>query len=220
MIQSVALRQKVLVILLTIGLAAMGSGCSSSAKEPLPPGSLPVVEDDAVFGLSWEYTEAQLIRGGVITGEPEPFRGHLGRMYAPARLPRGFEDSSWCALFFNATGELVRVACVGETVEDDPEGVAIRERYEELKNIISRKIPIVGTYEESPEHWARPQDWWSALKDGKAHWATGFRGEVMEAVLEIRAESETTGSYSLIVDNLPRMQRLNSASDESDSSAF
>ena len=218
--QSVVLRPMMLVILTAIGLGVMSSSCSSSADTPLPPGSLPPAEEDAVFGLSWEYTEEELISGGVIKGKPEPFRGQAGRMYAPARLPRAFEDATWYALFFNDAGELLRIACVGDTVKDDPEGIAIRKRYEELKGIISRKIPIVGTYEESQEAWARPQSWWSSIKDGKAHWATGFRGELMEAVLEIRAESDAAGSYSLIVDHLPRMQQLNQAADDREKSAF
>lgn len=188
--------------------------------EPLPPDALPAAADDAVFGLSWQYTERELLTVGVIAGKSEPFRGDLGRMYSKVRLPRRFEDADYYALFFNHAGELLRIACVGNSLKDDPDGEAARKRYEELKEIVSRKIPIVGVYEDEGGAWSRTSDWWASLHDGKVHWATGFRGEVMEAVLEIRAESAIAGSYSLIVDHLPRMQALNRAADHDEKSAF
>lgn len=207
-------------ILVLAALAVAVSGCSSSTTEPLPPGVLPPAEQDAGFGLSWQYTESELLSAGVIGGKPEPFRGKVGRMYSKVRLPRQFEDADYYALFFNDAGELLRIACVGKSFKDDPEGEAARKRYEELKEIVSRKIPIVGTYEDRKEAWARPSNWWASLRDGKVHWATGFRGEIMEAVLEIRAESETAGSYSLIVDHLSRMQQLNRTAEVDQKSAF
>lgn len=176
--------------------------------------------EDAVFGLSWSYTEEQLLAAEVISGKSEPFRGKLGRMYSEVKMPRRFEDAEWCALVFNDAGEMIRIACVGKSLKDDPSGKAIRKRYEELKEIISRKIPIAGVYEDKKSGWPRDKDWWASLKDGKTHWATGFRGEVMEAVLEIHAESETAGSYNLIVDHLPRMQELNRISAQKDKSVF
>jgi hypothetical protein len=214
------LRPTMVVLLMACSFGGIAASCSSSVGAPPARESLPSPGEDSVFGLSWDDSEEKLRSGGVIKGKAEPFRGELGRMYAPARLPRGFEDANWYALFFNQQGELLRIACVGDTFKDDPEGVAARKRYEELKEIISRKIPIVGTFEESPQRWARPQDWWASIKSGKAHWATGFRGQLMEAVLEIRAESDTTGSYSLMVDHLPRMQQLDQLADESEKSAF
>jgi hypothetical protein len=42
----------------------------------------------------------------------------------------------------------------------------------------------------------------------------------MEAVLEIRAESDRWGSYNLIIDHLPRMEKLNRLSDHDDKSVF
>ena len=116
--------------------------------------------------------------------------------------------------------EMVRIACVGETVKNDPTGAATRKRYEEIKDAVSRKIPIMNNFEENKGAWPREKDWWASLKDGKAHWATGFRGEVMEAILEIRAESETAGSYSLIVDNMQRMQDFNRAGNQQDKAVF
>jgi hypothetical protein len=114
----------------------------------------------------------------------------------------------------------VRIACVGETMKNDPTGEAMRKRYEELKDAISRKIPIVETFEAREGTWSRDQGWWGLLKEGKIQWATGFRGEVMEAILEVRAESTFTGAYSLIVDNLNRMQEFNRTSDQGDSAVF
>lgn len=208
------------LIPVAVACALAVSACSSSTKEPLPPGVLPPAEEDAVFGLSWQYTEDELRSAGVIAGESEPFRGKAGRLYSTVRLPRRFEDADYYALAFNNAGELLRIACVGKSFKADPEGNAVRKRYEELKEIVSRKIPIVGTYEDQEEAWARPSDWWASLQDGKVHWATGFRGEVMEAVLEIRAETAAAGSYGLIVDHLPRMQALNRVVETDNKSAF
>jgi hypothetical protein len=175
---------------------------------------LPPAPEDAVFGLSWEHTEAELLNAGVIGGKTEPFRGKLGRMYSRVRIPRRLDDAEYYALFFNEAGELVRIACVGKSFKDDPEGKAARKRYEELKEIASRKIPIVGVYEDQEDfQHRRPLDWWSLLKEQKMQWATGFRNDVMEAVLEIRAESSSGGSYSFIVDHLQRMQELNRVAD-------
>lgn len=202
------------------GVLAVLCACGSSKKEFFSVGTLPPAAEDAVFGLSWQHSESDLLAAGVIAGRPEPFRGGLGRMYSTVRLPRRFADAGYSALFFNQAGQLVRIACVGKTFLDDPEGVAARKRYEELKAIVSRKIPIVGTYERREEPWAAPSGWWLSLQQGKVHWATGFRGEVMEAVLEIRAESSTSGSYSLIVDHLPRMQALDQAAEQEEKSAF
>lgn len=203
-------------------LAPFAFACGAKEKEGPPPNphELPAAPEDAVFGLSWSYTEQQLLAAEVITGKPESFRGDAGHMYTEVRLPRRFKDAEWCALFFNSTGELVRIACVGETVTDDPNGEAMRRRYEELKRVISTRIPIAGTYEENEGAWPRDKDWWASLRDEKIHWATGFRGDVMEAVLEIRAESDTAGSYSLIVDHLPRIQQFNRQTDQSDKAVF
>jgi hypothetical protein len=202
--------------------AALGFACNSMEKEGPPPNpeALPAVPQDAVFGLSWGYTEEQLLDAGIIKGKPEPFLGKRGHMYTEVQLPRRFKDADWCALFFNDDGELVRIACVGETVRDDPSGDAMRKRYEELKGIIATKIPIVETFEDNDGAWPRERDWWASLKDGKANWATGFRGDVMEAILEIRAESDVAGSYSLIVDNLKRIQEFNRSGDQTDRAVF
>jgi len=191
-------------------------------NEPEPPDmeELPKAKEDAVFGLSWSYTEEQLLAADVIRGKPEPFRGKLGRMYSEVKMPRRFSDADWYGIFFNDDGQMIRIACIGKSVKDDPTGETIRKRYEELKDIISRKIPIAGVYEDKKKAWARDKDWWASLKDGKTHWATGFRGEVMEAVLEIRAESESAGSYNLIVDHLRRMQEMDRVSEKDDKSVF
>ncbi len=203
-------------------LAVLGWGCSANEKEGPPPDpeELPTATEDAVFGLSWSYTEQQLLAAGVIRGKAEPFVGKRGHMYTDVKLPRRFKDADWCALCFNDSGDMVRIACVGETVKNDPSGEAMRKRYEELKDAISRKIPIVETFEAKKGTWPRDQDWWGSLKDGKIQWATGFRGEVMEAILEIRAESGIAGAYSLIVDNLNRMQEFNRTSDQADRAVF
>jgi hypothetical protein len=207
--------------LLAVAFCALaGWGCNATEKEVAPsPKELPEAGEDAVFGLSWSATEEDLRDAGVISGESEPFRGKLGRMYSEVKLPRRFEDAEWCGVFFNDAGELIRVACVGKSFRSDPSGKQVRKRYEELKDVISRKIPIAGVYEDKKLLQAR-EDWWGSLKSGKAHWATGFRGEVMEAVLEIRAESSIAGSYNLIVDHVRRMRQLDRVSDGDDRSVF
>lgn len=203
-------------------LALVGWGCGATEKQGPPPNpdELPAAPEDAVFGLSWSYTEQQLLAAKVISGTPEPFRGKQGHMYTEVRLPRRFEDAEWCALFFNDVGELVRIACVGQSVKNDPSGEAMRKRYEELKDVISRRIPIAGTYEDNNGVWPGTHNWWASLREDRVHWATGFRGDVMEAVLEIRAESDTAGSYSLMVDHLPRIQQFNRDADQSDKAVF
>jgi hypothetical protein len=210
------------MLLAGVLLAVTGFGCNATEKEgpPSDPEALPAAPEDAVFGLSWSYTEQQLLAAGVIKGKAKPFLGTRGHMYSEVKLPRRFKDAEWCALFFNDGGELLRIACVGESVHNDPSGEATRKRYDELKESISRKIPIVETFEENEGAWPRESDWWASLKDGKAHWATGFRGDVMEAILEIRAESDVAGSYSLIVDHLRRMHEFNRTGDQTDREVF
>jgi hypothetical protein len=219
--RSFGLNLRLLVCAVAFG-AAVGAGCSATEKEGPPPNpeALPPAPEDAVFGLSWSYTEEQLLASDVIKGKSETFSGKLGKMYSEVRLPRRFEDAEWCALFFNDTGEMVRIACIGESMKNDPTGKDARKRYEELKEIISRKIPIAGVYEEKNGAWARDKDWWASIKDKRIHWATRFRGKVMEAVLEIRAESDRAGSYSLIVDHSRRMQQLNRSTDQKEKAIF
>lgn len=195
-------------------------GCSATEDEPEVPDftQLPAKED-AVFGLSWSHSEQQLLASGVISGKPEEFFGKLGHMYSEVKMPRRFSDAEWYAIFFNEQGQMVRIACVGKPFKDDPSGESVRKRYEELKDVISRRIPIAGVFEDKAAY-KRQADWWASIKDGSTHWATGFRGEVMEAVLEIRAESDRAGSYNLIVDHLQRMEELNRVEKQDDKSAF
>lgn len=212
--------RRALMSCLVVSVLAWSCTTVENEAPPADPESMVSPSEDAVFGLSWSDTEEQLIASGVVSGDPEPFLGERGHMYSDVKLPRKFKDSEWCALCFNDSGAIVRVACVGETVRNDPSGEEMRKRYEELKDIISRKIPIVATFEENNGKWPREREWWPSLREGKVQWATGFRGEIMEAILEVRAESDVAGAYSLIVDHQRRMQEFNRTGDQSDRAVF
>ena len=208
--------------LVAVAVCVLASwGCTATEDEPELPdfGELPRSKEDAVFGLSWSHTEQQLLAANVISGKSEPFLGKLGRMYSEVKLPRHFNDAEWYGVFFNDKGQMIRVAVLGEPFKDDPSGEKVRKRYEELKDVISRRIPIAGVFEDKAA-WTGKTNWWASLKDGRTHWATGFRGDVMEAVLEIKAESDRAGSYSLIVDHLQRMKEINGISEQDDKSVF
>jgi hypothetical protein len=166
---------------------------SASADEPEG-------DNGAPFGLLWGMSAAQLKGLGVGLGERT--EKDFGRSYSATKLPKMISDVSAVFVSFGYDDKLWRIAAVSRDFPNDPYGVAVQSRYDELVRVLGEKYGSgKQTRLQDSSLFTRPQDFLMGIQAGRTLVYTDFDSNLIHVQIGILASDSSTGYYRMIFEN-------------------
>ena len=192
--------------------------------------------DNALFGLQW----------GVFPEDARELNIRLSRTqikenfttFTTAELPKNLRDADAYALTFDERDGLVKITMIGQRIERDIFGTKGKERFEELRKLLSKKYkplpkqsiervapPVVIQPGQVPPTTPQAGQFYECLGLGNCGaWIAVFRAENMRIYLELKGINASTGYIQISAEAWPKygnaVNRLNEALAESDADAF
>jgi hypothetical protein len=164
--------------------------------------SLPThaADQEAPFGLSWGASTDQ-IRALAVELEEVPMKD-FGATYSATKLPKVVSDVEYVLLSFGYDNQLWRVAALGTKFHNDPSGVSVRARYNELAAVLDEKYGKgrQSHYQDS-EMWKAPTEFVMGIKVGRSHWFTNFDSKDVFVQLGVIADGSSESQWRIITEN-------------------
>lgn len=170
-----------------------------SASAPLAAEIVPI-ERSVAFGLDWGMSVEALAADGVEL-EDAVARHDGVRVYRLWSLPGDLGDGESYRLWLTAENGLQGIKVTGQMVKDDPTGEKIRQRYDEIRNILAERF---GSADKAAEYTGREQytEYYEFNRclghDGCGRWASYFSDHETRVLLRLRAVDRDSSHYELI----------------------
>lgn len=159
-----------------------------------------MAQSEGPLGLAWGASAAQVKQLGAKL-EPVAMRD-FGETYFASELPRALSDQNTTILSFGHDDKLWRIAVLGRKIENDPMGLSVKSRYNELREALQEKYGHPKTthllgdsiYKES-------QYFLSGIRGGKSFWFSTYEAKDVQVELAIIAEDSSTAQWRLIFED-------------------
>jgi hypothetical protein len=165
--------------------------------------------DEAVFGLAWGQTPAQVQAQGIAL-TLEKTQGHLQVFSTRSPLPQGLKDASGYMLGFDDQKGLVKVRSLQIFVQD-PDGSRGRATFDRLASVLASK------YTRDPAHsmqvvgqrlYTKPDEFYQCLDyAGCGLWAQTFMAPTKRVMIQLDGLKPGTGSLSITVEAYPAFEQ-------------
>lgn len=172
-----------------------------SASVPLAAEIVPI-ERSVAFGLHWGMTTEALATDGVELENAATRHERDGvRVYHLRSLPGDLGDAESYRLWLTAENGLQGIKVSGQVVSNDRTGEKIRQRYDEIRNILVERF---GSADKTVEYSGRDQytEYYEFNKclahDGCGRWASYFSDHETRVLLRLRAVDRDSSRYELI----------------------
>jgi hypothetical protein len=155
---------------------------------------------EAPFGLLWGASADQIRALGV---ELEEAPGKdFGTSYWATKLPKVISDMQGVFMSFGYDNKLWRIAALSTSFRDDPSGVSVRSRYNELAAVLADKYGKgrQSHYQDS-ELWKASTEFVMGIKVGRSHWYTNFDSTDVFVQLGVLADDSSTTQWRIITEN-------------------
>jgi hypothetical protein len=180
--------------------------------------------DEAMFGLRWGMTTAQVKASGVKLDFQEQ-EGDIKTYKAPS-LPKGLSDFEGYALGF-ADDKLAKIVAASKDITGDLTGSEGKARYEELKSMIAEKYgsPINERRRTGLKLFEDRDEFYECLKyDGCGAWAAWWEKPTVFITIRVHGKRRGVGYIRIVAEAQPQwhqaMDALKSGRKNSDRQAF
>jgi hypothetical protein len=156
----------------------------------------------APFGLIWTMSAADTRTLGVDLKEIQP--KDFGTSYVATKLSKILSDMQTVIVSFGYDDKLWRVAAVSREFKNDPSGISVRARYDELASVLADKYGKGHqTHSQDTRLWKSSTEFVMGIKVGRSDWFTNFETNLLFIQLGIIAEDSSTAQWRIIMENKP-----------------
>lgn len=152
------------------------------------------------LGLTWGQSSSQIKEAGVELKDVP--LNDFGKSFFATNLPRALADQKHTLLSFGHDDKLWRVVLLGREVDNDPMGLSVKSRYEELKQILEEKYGKARTFQTLGDSiYAEAQYFLAGIRSGKSFWQSSFGTNSVAIDLSIIASDSSTGQWRIIFED-------------------
>jgi hypothetical protein len=156
----------------------------------------------APFGLLWAASAADTRSSGIDLKEVP--QKDFGVSYGATKLPKILFDVENVFVSFGYDDKLWRVAANSRSFENDPSGISVRARYDELASVLAEKYGSGrSSHSQDSELWKKPTEFVMGIKVGRSSWFTIFETNLLKIQLGITAGDGSTARWLIIWENKP-----------------
>ena len=203
--------------LTTLMLLALLLEIAPAQQAGQSPPARPVPE--APFGLQWGMSADQVRGLGVSLTEIPADEN--GTQFRATDLPKTVSDLETTVLSFGFHDGLWRVASVSETFENDPYGLKVRTRYEELQKVLANKYgQPVEHHHQDTELWKDRDEFLAGISAGRSWHFSSFDSTPISVQLSIRASALNDAYYVVIFKDSREEDRVKADNKRAEEDAF
>lgn len=157
-------------------------------------------EDTAPLGLIWGASTDQIRALGVDLQSTAA--KDSGDTYAAQKLPKALSDQDGAILSFGFDNKLWRVVVISRQFENDPQGFAVKARYQELLASLTEKYGKPRSVHSLGDSiFSQPAYFVAGLRGGKSFWYSDWNGGEVKVQIAIRGESSDTARWVIYYEN-------------------
>jgi hypothetical protein len=156
----------------------------------------------APFGLLWAASAADTRSLGIDLKEVP--QKDFGVSYVATKLPKILFDVEKVFVSFGYDDKLWRVAASSRSFENDPSGISVRARYDELASVLMEKYGNGrSSHSQDSELYKKSTEFVMGIKVGRSNWFTKFETNLLQIQLGIFADDSSTAHWLIIWENKP-----------------
>jgi hypothetical protein len=194
--------RRLMVVGFSLSIAGHSVIVSGSAQEAAQQAA----GDEAPFGLRWRMSTAEARTIGVSLEEQKTERPN-GAVFTATGLPKVISGLRQVALNFGFNDKLFRIVAVGRPFENDPQGLAVQQRYNELVAALEARYGKGVSHHDHDRMYPAPETFVMGLAAGRASYYTDFKTKDVAVRIGIYATNRTDSYYALSYDFLPLSQQ-------------
>ena len=163
----------------------------------------------APFGLIWAASAADTRSLGIDLQEV-PTKD-FGVSYVATKLPKILSDAGTVFVSFGYDDKLWRVAAISKKFDNDPPGVSVRGRYDELSSVLAEKYGKGQQFHsQDTQLWKKSDEFIMGISAGRSKWYTNFDTNLLFIQLGIIADDNSTAKWRIIMENKPLRENFGS----------
>jgi hypothetical protein len=156
-------------------------------------------QEAAPFGLTWGATLQEIEAAGAVL-EPVSNK-EFGDSFIARNLPKALADQRSTHLAFGFNNSLWRIYAVGKPYESEPQGLGVKDRYEQLLGTLSEKYGMPNRVQKLGDSiYKDPEYFISGIREGKNIWFADFARTGVFVQLGIIAPN-SAGSWQVIYEH-------------------
>ncbi len=170
----------------------------------LSPPSFGADGDEALFGLRWGMTVAEVKSAG--TALTKAYRDRNMESYKAPSMPKNISDFESYSLIF-ADGKLTKMYGIGKTISNDPSGLSGKERFETLRSVLIQKYgqPILNSQIMSNKLFKEHDEFYLCLKySGCGIWVSVFETPDKLLTIEMKGLARGAGFIEIAAEARPQ----------------
>lgn len=157
---------------------------------------------DAPLGLTWSATSESVRQAGVDLKESGT--DAFGAGFSANKLSKALADQETTLLSFGHNDKLWRIVVVSKEFSNDPMGIAVRNRYKELLDILTEKYGKPKTHHTLGDSiYADPKYFLAGVRGGNSFWYSNFNTADIDIQIGILASSSSEARWRVIYEYKP-----------------
>lgn len=160
--------------------------------------------DEALFGLRWGMTVAEVKSAGVNLSKSSGDRNI--ETYKASSMPKNLSDFDAYSMVF-ADGRLVKLWGYSNNITDDPTGASGKERFEALRSALTQKYgtPKLNAQTVGNKLYREYDEFYQCLAyKGCGMWVTGYEGADKSVVIALKGLRRGTGFIDITAEAIPQ----------------
>jgi hypothetical protein len=159
------------------------------------------VENSAPFGLAWGASLEELrVLGIDLQAMPSK---EYGEGFVAQKLPKALSDQESALLFFGFDDKLWRVVAISRKFENDPQGAAVKARYQELLTSLTDKYgKPQSVHSLGDSIFSQPAYFISGIRDGRSFWYSNLANADVKVQIAIHGESNDIGRWTIYYESV------------------
>jgi hypothetical protein len=159
-------------------------------------------QSEAPFGFNWAASVEDLRAAGI---ELKDFGGNaFGTSYSASKLPKILADEDTTLVSFGFNNKLWRIIAISNQFENDPYGIAVKNRYQELLGVLAEKYgKPTSVHRLGGSIYSEPRYFISGIRGGESSWFSNFSTSDLDVQLNISASDGSSARWRIIFENKP-----------------
>lgn len=161
-----------------------------------------VLAQDAPLGLKWSSTVDSVRQTGIELKEAGS--DAYGTGFSANKLSKALADQETTLLSFGYNDKLWRIVILSQNFANDPMGVVVRNRYQELLGILTDKYgKPVGHHRLGESIYSEPRFFLTGIQGGNSFWYSDFKASELDIQIGILATSGSDARWRIIYEYKP-----------------
>jgi hypothetical protein len=157
-------------------------------------------ENAAPLGLTWGASVDETRAIGVDLQSLPNKDG--GDTYVAQKLPKALSDQDGALLSFGFDNKLWRIVAISRPFSNDPQGTAVKARYQELLTSLTEKYGKPRSVHSLGDSiFSQPAYFVAGLRGGNSFWYSNFDGAEMKVQIGIQGETNDTARWRIHYEN-------------------